>query len=121
MPNRQPLCGTGRDALQQGIAHHADDEVMYQPRLVESHLMLGGMDIDIHLVWVQLQIEDKGGRTLQPQGFQITLADRVVDQLIPHDPTIDVAVLDLRGRLGRRRGRQQPARERQSQMLAANG
>lgn len=55
---RQRRCLTG--LLQHG-GHRLVDKIVYQPRLMETHLVLGGMNVDVHLVRVDFQIQHASG------------------------------------------------------------
>ncbi len=58
--------------------------------------MFGGMHVDIHLMWVDLQIQHKCRLLIGPQFVFTGLADRVIDQTIAHHATIHVAILNFR-------------------------
>jgi hypothetical protein len=53
--------GSGLCLLLQHAQHALIDKVMHQTRLMETHLMLGRMDVHIHLMRVDLQIKHKAG------------------------------------------------------------
>ena len=71
------------------------DKVVDQSRLMEAHLMLGRVDVDIHLTGIQLDIEHISGETIGRQQLIIGLTNGVVDELVAHHPAVDIGVLQV--------------------------
>ena len=108
------------ELLLEDAEHPLIDKIMDQPGLVKTHFMLRRMDVDIHLVRVNLKVQDKSRLLIGPELIFTGLANSVVDQPIAHHTAVDVAVLDLRQR---RIGMQRighPAAEGQIAVLPLN-
>ena len=57
--------------------------------------MFGGVHVDVHLMWVDLQIQHKCRLLIGPQFVFTGLTDRMIDQAIAHHATIHVAILNF--------------------------
>ena len=57
----------GFKLLLQHAQHAPVDKIMHQTRLMETYFMLGRMDVDIHLMRVDLQIKHKGRLLIGPE------------------------------------------------------
>ncbi len=97
------------------------DEIMHQARLVETHLVLGGVHVNVNLVRVDLQIKHKGGLLIGAELIFAGLSNSVVNQAVAHHAAVDVAILNFceRGAAGVRIGN--PATQGQIAMLPLNG
>ena len=73
---------------------------MHQPRLVKAHFMLGRMDVDIHLVRIDLKIEHKSGLLIGPELIFAGLANGMVNQAVAHHAAIHIAILNIGKRSG---------------------
>jgi len=73
---------------------------MHQPRLVKAHFMLGRVNVNIHLVRVDLQIEHKSGLLIGPKLIFAGLANGMVYQPVAHHAAIHIAVLNIGKRSG---------------------
>ncbi|KNB30708.1 hypothetical protein ACH55_09080 [Salmonella enterica subsp. enterica serovar Typhimurium] len=82
--------------LLQNAQHPLIDEVVHQPGLMKTHFVLGGMNIDIHLMRVNLQIQHKRRLLVRAQFIFTGLANGMVDQAVAHHAAIHITVLDLR-------------------------
>ncbi|MNF67779.1 hypothetical protein D3C84_496040 [compost metagenome] len=107
----------GRGLAAQGGEQGLEDEVVHQAGLVEAHLVLGRVDVHIHLVRIQLDVEHIGGEAVGRQQLVIGLADGMIDELVAHHAAIDVGVLQIVLRPGPRRQRQ-PAPQAHVAVLA---
>ena len=97
------------------------DEIMHQARLVETHLVLGGVHVNVNLVRVDLQIKHKGGLLIGAELIFAGLSNSVVNQAVAHHAAVDVAILDLRKRSAARVRIGYPAAQRQIAVLPLNG
>lgn len=97
------------------------DEIMHQARLVETHLVLGGVHVNVNLVRVDLQIKHKGGLLIGAELIFAGLSNSVVNQAVAHHAAVDVAILNFSksGAAGVRIGN--PATQGQIAMLPLNG
>ncbi|MNT10336.1 hypothetical protein D3C72_1451610 [compost metagenome] len=68
---------------------------MHQTRLVEAHFMLSRMDVNVHLMWIDFQIQHKRRLLIRAEFIFASLADRMVYQAIAHHAAIDVAILNF--------------------------
>ncbi|MNF67117.1 hypothetical protein D3C84_489230 [compost metagenome] len=101
----------------QGGKERLEDEVVNEPRLMETHLVLGGMDVHIHLTGIQLYVEHIGGEAAGGQQLVIGLADGVVDELVAHHAAVHIGILQIVLRSGPR-GQRQPAPQAHVAVLA---
>ncbi len=60
---------------------------------MKAHFMLGRVNVDIHLMRIDLQIEHVSGLLVILKLGLESLADSVINQLVAHHPAIDVAIL----------------------------
>ncbi len=65
---------------------------------MESHLVLGRMDVHIYLMGIDLQIQHKRRLLIGSQLVFTGLADSMVDQPVAHHPPVNVAILNFRQR-----------------------
>lgn len=84
---------------------------------METHLMLGRVDVYIHLMGIDLQIQHKRRLLIGPQLVFTGLADSMVDQPIAHHPPVNVAILNFRQRRGGMQRIGDPAAQGQIAML----
>ena len=99
--------------LRQRFVQRAEQEVVHQPLLAETDLMLGRMHVHIHAGRVQFQVQHERRMAPVEQHVGISLAHRMRNDAIAHQPPVDVEI--LRVRLRTRRGRQAyPARQMQA-------
>ena len=84
---------------------------------METHLVLGGMDVHIHLTGIQLDVEHIGGEAAGGQQLVISLTDGVVDELVAHHAAVYIGILQIVLRPGPRRQRQ-PAPQTHVAVLA---
>ena len=68
---------------------------MHQTRLMEAHLMLGGVDVNIDLMRVDLQIKHKSRLLIGPKLVFTGLTNGVVNEAVTHHAAVHVAILDL--------------------------
>ena len=81
--------------LAQGGKQRLEDEIVDETRLMETHFVLGRMDVDIHLAGIQLDIKHIGREAIGGQQLVIGLANGVIDELVPHHAAIDIGVLQV--------------------------
>ena len=84
---------------------------------METHLMLGRMDVHIHLMGIDLQIQHKRRLLIGAQLVFTGLADSMIDQPVAHHPAVDVTVLNFRQRRGGMERIGNPAAQGQIAML----
>ncbi len=60
---------------------------------METHLVLGGMHVDVHLMRIDLQIQHVSGLLIVLQLILIGLTNGVIDQTIAHHAAVDVTIL----------------------------
>ena len=84
---------------------------------MKTHLVLGRMDVDVHLTRIQLDVEHVGREPVGRQQFVIGLANGVVDELVAHHAAVDIGVLQIVLRSGAG-GRGQPAPQPHVAVLA---
>jgi len=70
-----------------------EQKVMHAAAVAKSHLVLGGMDIDIHLSGIQLHKQGVGGMAVVVEHVPVGLAHRVGHHLVANHPAIDKKVL----------------------------
>ncbi len=69
---------------------------MHEPAVAETHLMLGGMHIDIDQRRLQFQIQHEGRVATMKEYVLVRLLDGVTHQLVADDAAVDVEVLQIR-------------------------
>ena len=68
---------------------------MNRRRFPESHLLLGGMSVDIQGGGIQLQINRCGGMPVPVQHILISLPQRMAQHPVTHRPAIDEEILQV--------------------------
>ena len=73
------FCQRGVKLLLEHAQYALIDKVMHQTRLVETNFMLRRVDVDIHLVRIDLQIKHKCRLLVGPQLIFAGLTNRMID------------------------------------------
>ncbi len=84
-----------------------ENALVHRSAVAETHLVLAGMHIHIHLCRVQFQIEDKGGMAPVVEHIAVGLLDRVRHQFVANHPAVDEEILQV-GLAAGERGQAQP-------------
>ena len=94
----------GRAAgLRQRLADRVRDEAVHGAAVAEAHLMLGGMDVDVHRGGIDVQEQHIGRLAVAMQHVGVGGAQRVADRAVAHETAVDVQVLPVGARAGRGR------------------
>src|SRR5690606_11268317 len=83
-------------------------EVVHQTRVAETHLMLGGMHVYIHIDRVELEIQHESRMTAVIQNVSIGLTNGMGHQFVANNPAVDKKVLQVWLAAGKR-GRSHPS------------
>ena len=86
----------GRAAgLRQRLADRVRDEAVHGAAVAEAHLMLGGMDVDVHRGGIDVQEQHIGRLAVAMQHVGVGGAQRVADRAVAHETAVDVQVLPV--------------------------
>ena len=70
-----------------------EEEVVDQAAVPEAHLVLGGMDVDVHHRGVHLQVEHEDRVAAAEEHVAVGLAYRMGHEAVAHHPAVDEEVL----------------------------
>ena len=70
-----------------------EDEVVNCTAISKAHLVFRGVDIDIDLRRIQLEVKHKGGVASMIQHIAISLLYSMGDQPVTNDPSVNKKVL----------------------------
>ena len=83
---------TGPD-IRDRTVQAAKQEIVYCPTVAKTHLVLGGMHIDIDASWIQFKEQNKCRMPTVEQYVTLSLANGMGNQLVPDDTAIHKKIL----------------------------
>ena len=93
---------------------------MHHAPIAKAHLMLGGVNVDVHHPRIEFEKEHEGRMPAVEQHVAVCLAHRMGDQLVADHPTIHTEILQIRLTAGE--GRQpHPTPQTQTAALLIDG
>ncbi len=97
MPPAPPATNHGREVgSTQGVAHGAVDHLVDERGITESHLGLGGVDVDIDRAGVHDELQHRRGMLARLDEAAVGLLERVLDGLVADGATVDEHMLPAR-------------------------